>query len=74
MIKYELVDYDYYDGGSLWDGSSLVKGLDARNNDAEFYGTVLFQLTGDRLKMEIFDGKTADQVTGFTDNALIYER
>ena len=75
LVKYELVEYDYYKGDDLWDGSSFVNGLDARNNDVELHGVVLFQLTDDRtLKMEIFDGKTADEVTGFTDNALIYVR
>ena len=75
LVKYELVDYDYYDGNNHWDSSYLVKGLDARNNDAELHGTVLFQLTENRkLKMEIFDEKTASEVTGFTDNAIVYER
>jgi len=75
LVKYELVEYDYYDGDSLWDGSSLVKGLEARNNDGVVHGVALFQLVAERrLKMEIFEGMTAGQVHGFTDNALFYER
>jgi len=38
-------------------------------------GTALFQLTGTRtLKMEVFPGKTADQVSGFTSAAKTYVR
>jgi len=41
----------------------------------EMYGTVLFQLLdGEHLKMETFPGKTASEVTGFTEKALIYTR
>ncbi|MCA9379153.1 hypothetical protein KC640_01880, partial [Candidatus Dojkabacteria bacterium] len=38
-------------------------------------GTVLFQvLAGEKLQMEVFPGKTGDQVSGFTSAALTYER
>lgn len=38
-------------------------------------GTVLFQVLSDeRLRMEVFPGKTGDQVSGFTSTALMYER
>ena len=38
-------------------------------------GTVLLQLMAPRsLKVEIFPGKTANQVAGFDANAVMYER
>ncbi|MDO8452410.1 MAG: hypothetical protein Q7S79_01515 [bacterium] len=38
-------------------------------------GTVLLQLTEkNKLKLELFPGKSGDQVNGFTSSALIYER
>ena len=38
-------------------------------------GTVLFQLLDKmRLKVEAFPGLKAEEVTGFTENAEIYER
>ena len=38
-------------------------------------GIILLQLTGTRtLKVEMFPGKTAADISGFTDQALIYER
>jgi hypothetical protein len=51
-----------------------VKGLKAANGDA-IHGVVLFEVLEDwRLRVEAFPGKTAAQVNGFTDAALIYER
>jgi len=74
-VAYELVSYDYFIDDTRWDRESLVKGLKVKNNEGEVMGTVLFELIEDRtLKMEIFDGKTADDISGFTDGALIYER
>ncbi len=75
VVKYELVSYEYYDkNGNRWDRRSLVKGLKAKNNE-EVQGAVLLQLTEKRkLKVEIFPGKTGDQVSGFTAGAKIYER
>ena len=38
-------------------------------------GTVLLQLVGPaKLKLELFPGKTKEQVSGFTSKAIIYER
>lgn len=38
-------------------------------------GTVLFQvLPAEKLKMEVFPGKTKAEVTNFTNNVLVYER
>ena len=74
LIKYELVDYDFYIGSERWDRGSLVKGLKIRNYDF-VWGVVLFQLIEDRkLKVEIFPEKTADIVDSYTDEALIYIR
>jgi hypothetical protein len=74
MVLYELVDYDYYFGDERWDRVSLVKGIRAVNSE-EVRGVVLFQLLDDRrLRVETFPGKTATEVDGFTEAALIYER
>ncbi len=74
LIKYELVGYDFYNGEEFWDRVSLVKGLEVRNGN-RVQGVVLFQLIEDRkLKVEIFPDKTADEVSGFTENASIYVR
>jgi len=75
LVKYELVYYDYFDGDIRWDRKSLVKGLKVKNSDEQIIGTVLFELIEDRiLKMDIFDGKTAEEVDGFSENALTYKR
>jgi len=75
VVAYELVDYDYYVDGERWDRISLVKGIEARNMDQGTSGVVLFQLLDDRtLKVETFPGRTASQVDGFTEAALLYER
>ena len=75
MVKYELVHYDYLDGDIRWDRKSLVKGLKVKNSNEQINGTVLFELVEDRkLKMEIFDGKTAEEVDKFSENILLYER
>lgn len=75
VIKYELVKFDYHDGsGKIWDTIHFAPGLVAKNTD-EQAGVVLFELQSDgRLKVETFPGKFADQVSGFTSKALIYER
>ena len=77
LVKYELVSYDYYSEstGQKWNRKDFVKNIKAKNNDNFVQGTVLLQLISDRkLKLEVFPNKTASQVSGFTDNALIYER
>lgn len=74
LIKYELTTYRHYDGDKGWDFRSLVKGLKVKNGD-NVVGVVLLQMLEDRkLKLEIFPGKQASQVSGFTSNAMIYER
>jgi hypothetical protein len=75
VVKYELVHYEYYVGGQRWDRQSLVKGLEALNNDDSVLGVALFELLEDRrLKMEVIPDKTASEVNGFTKAAKIFER
>ncbi len=76
LITYELGQIEYYSGttGKPWDHQSYLPHIRARAN-SQVRGTVLLQMTGARtLKMEIFPGKTADQVSGFDAGALMYER
>ena len=74
LIKYELVNYRHYNGDKEWDFRSLVKGLKVKN-EGYVLGVALLQMLEDRkLKVEVFPDKTAKEVTGFTDNAKIYER
>ncbi|MEK6861342.1 MAG: hypothetical protein AABY07_05205 [Nanoarchaeota archaeon] len=75
LVKYELVQYDYITlSGTSWDRRSLVKDLTTKIN-SDVQGTVLVQMIEDRkIKFEAFPGKTASQVSGFTNNAKIYER
>lgn len=72
LVKYELV--------SLKD-ISREKGYDANsplitiNNEAQILGTLLVQvLDNNSIKVEISPGKTKEQASGFTSNAIIYER
>lgn len=75
IIKYELVEYDYKNGGSgqIWDRFTYAHNLKAVNkNDVQ--GVALLQLMeGGKLKSEVFPGKTASEVTSFA-NPTIYER
>jgi len=69
-----LVNYDYFVGNSYWDRSTPYKNLSVKNSN-DVLGVVLFEMTDDsKLKVEIFPGKTASQVTGFTDNSEMYDR
>ncbi len=76
LIKYELVQQDWVDlSGNPWDRDSFVKGLDAKNHDDMVQGTALVQMLENRkIKLEVFPGKKASQVSSFTNNAKIYER
>lgn len=76
IIKYELVTYDYKTGGTgaPWDRMTYASNLKAVNNDNEIRGVVLLQLLDDRkLRIEIFPGKIAAEVSGFV-SPTIYER
>lgn len=74
IAEYELVMYDYYSNGKKWDWLYYADDLEARNTD-DLRGVALFQLLSDgKLKAEFFPGKDSSQVSGFTANALVYER
>ena len=75
LVKYELVDYSHVSSsGEGWDAKSLVKDLKTTSNEI-VRGIVLVQMIETRkIKFETFPGKTASQVSGFTENAKIYER
>ena len=75
-VKYELLQYDYFDpSGKRWDQIRFAKNLAARNTE-EKRGVVMFELQEDgTLKMEAFPtAGSAGQVSGFTENAVMYER
>lgn len=72
LVKYELV--------SLRD-LSKEKGYDTEtplitvNDDSQILGTMLVQVVDkDSIKVEIFPGKSKDQVSAFTSNARVYRR
>jgi hypothetical protein len=74
LIKYELVDFQYYKNDSIWDRNSLIKGLKIINSEY-VQGVLLLQLLENgKLKMEIFPDLNADEVTGFKENAVFYIR
>ena len=51
-----------------------AENIQARNTN-EVRGTALFEMLDDRkLRAEFFVGKNANEVSGFTGNARIYER
>jgi len=75
LVKYDLVEKGYVDSsGKEWGFGPAVKGLHV-DHGREIKGVVLVQLLENKkLKFELFPGKTASQVSGFTENAKIYER
>lgn len=75
VVKYELVSVGYKTtGGQGWSGGPLQKGMKA-SADGAVQGTALLQVQdGETLKVELFPGKTAAQVSGFTDGAMLYVR
>jgi len=75
LVKYELVSFDYLDGGGRpWDTITYASGLAAKNSE-DVSGVVLFEIQEDgKLKVEVFPGKTGDRVSGFTSNVQTYER
>lgn len=76
LVKYELGQIVTYSGttGQIWNGTSYVPHIRVKAG-TQVQATVLMQLVDTRsLKMETFPGKTAAQVPGFDDQALMYER
>ena len=74
-VVYELVQIDWVDAnGQRWDNLHYTPGVH-RSDGQQVIGTVLVQMLDDRhLKFEVFMGKRASQVNGFTGAAQIYER
>jgi len=75
LVEYELVQMNWVDGsGQFWDRLTFATGL-RRSDGSQVMGTVLMQLLDNRrLQVDVFMGKRASQVTGFTIEALVYER
>lgn len=75
VVKYELVSYAHLDeSGTKWLGASVPKSIKL-DTASSVIATALVQLTGKReLKVEVFQGKTASQVSNFTDSAVTYDR
>jgi hypothetical protein len=74
LVKYDLVEYDFYNNSIRWDRASLVKGLELKNYNFS-HGVVLFQLIEERkLKVEIFPDGTYEEINSFTDNFSLYVR
>jgi len=75
VVKYELTGYEHKDEtGSKWLGASVPKSVKLNTTGATM-ATALVEMRGKReLKVEVFEGKTASQVSGFTDNAITYTR
>ncbi len=73
MVTYELVTYDYFDNGKLWDEGHYAE-LMVKSQDV-VEGTALVQMLDDRkLKFESFPRKKASEVKGFTEKAKVYSR
>jgi hypothetical protein len=75
IVRYELVNFRYVNSrGEPIDISQAVFDLKAKNDDF-VEGVVLVQLVeSGKLKLEIFPEKKSEEINGFTDNAMIYER
>lgn len=76
LIKYQLGQIENYSAetGDSWIHFAYLPHIRTRAR-SNVQGTVLLQLVGKRkLKMEIFPGKKAEEVSSFDPKALIYER
>lgn len=76
-VKYELVQRGYATAaGSHWSPDTLPgKGLKVSTVGMPLAGTLLVQVLDDeKLKIEQFPGKSAAEVSGFTDKAQMYYR
>lgn len=72
----QFVHIEYYQSstGEIWDRMSLQKDIKARPQQF-VKGVALAQLIDKRkLKFEAFPNQDADQVSGFSDKAINYER
>jgi hypothetical protein len=75
LIKYELSEQNYVTpAGREWTGQEFVKGIKT-SQTGSVKGVAMFQvLDGEKLKVELFPGKAATQVSAFTSDAKIYVR
>ena len=74
IVKYELRRLNYQNANGLSAGNKPTKGLKPSQTEP-VQGTIIFQvMSGEKLKIEKFPGKTPAQVSGFTSAAQIYER
>lgn len=75
VTKIELVQYQYLQAnGQPYSSPVLQKGMKL-NKAGQVVGTVLLQvMPNEKLKLEQFPGKTVDQVSDFTSDAMVYER
>lgn len=76
LVSYELVQIDHYrtSTGQSWDRMRPYKDVKGRPG-SHVKGSALAQMVGPRkLMFEAFPGKTAAQISGFTDAAITYER
>lgn len=76
LVKYDLTNWSYIlDNGSRWDNNSIASSIKVSTKNSAHFGCVLVQMMDQRtIKFELFVGKKASTVNGFTDQALIYER
>jgi hypothetical protein len=76
LVRYELGLIQTYSPvtGLQWDSKTYLPHIRTRAS-AGVIGTVMFQIMAARsLRVEIFPGKSANQVAGFDANALMFER
>ena len=75
LVKYELTELDYVlSNGQQWDHMSFADDVKAVS-ESGIEGVVVVQLISERkLKLEVFPRKRSNEVTGFGENAIIYER
>ena len=75
IVKVNLAQFSYVDeNGNGWLGDAVIKGpkLQVQSN---ILGCALFQLIEDRkLNFEAFPKQNCDQVSGFSNQARVYER
>lgn len=75
VVKYELVSYDYVtkEGGS-WNRVRFAEVTDTKEMN-EVLGTVVVQMVESRkIKFEVFPGKRASEVAGFSGKEKVYVR
>lgn len=76
-VKYELLELVYLKpDGSAWSptGDGFIKGLTVSQN-GPVIGSIMFEVQeGDKIRLQRFPGKTADQLTVFEASAELYER